>query len=418
MKYTVDFVTQISQIDEKHWQDTFASANPFIQYHYLLSLETSQCVGNKAGWQPMHVKVSLDVDSAEQVPVAFMPMYLKSHSYGEYMFDWSWAQAYKEHGVDYYPKLVSTVPFSPVTGKRIAIAADYESKSGEILAAMTKALMALSHKLSVSNIQCLFHQDSDREIFDTCNTLTLEEELGIVPSSAKNQAKWHTREDVQFHWFNKGYTSFDDFLSHLHSRKRKAIRKERLKVANQGINFERVSGSALKPEHWQQFIKFYQMTYLKRSGHLGYLNLDCFQRWSEGLNNQLTLVLAHKKQENVDGTINNEVIAAALFFHDQDNLYGRYWGCLEEYDFLHFEACYYQGIELAIEKGLSCFNAGAQGEHKVARGFEPVVTHGSYLFTSTVFQEAIVDFLARERRYNEAYRIDIATKLPFKQINK
>jgi uncharacterized protein len=417
MKFTVDFVTQISQIDEKHWQDTFASANPFIQYHYLLSLETSQCVSSVTGWQPMHVKVSLDGDPAEQQPVALMPLYLKSHSYGEYMFDWSWAEAYKNHGIDYYPKLISAVPFSPVSGTRLAVAKLYTNYRSEILHSITSALTALADKLSVSNIQCLFHQYSDREMFDTCNALILEEELETVSSSANNPVQWHTREDVQFHWFNKGYTSFDDFLTHLNSRKRKAIRKERLKVSNQGIHFEKVSGSELKPKHWQQFIKFYQMTYLKRSGHLGYLNLDCFQRWSAGLGKQLTLVLANKKQENIDGTTNNETIAAALFFHDQDNLYGRYWGCLEEYDFLHFEACYYQGIELAIEKGLSCFNAGAQGEHKVARGFEPVVTHGSYLFTSTVFQEAIVDFLARERRYNQAYRIDIGTKLPFKQIN-
>lgn len=418
MKFTVDFVTQISQIDEKHWQETFASANPFIQYHYLLSLETSQCVSSVTGWQPMHVKVCLDGEPAEQQPVALMPLYLKSHSYGEYMFDWSWAEAYKNHGIDYYPKLISAVPFSPVSGTRLAVAKLYTNYRSEILHSITSALTVLADNLSVSNIQCLFHQHSDRKMFDTCNTLILEEGLGTISSSANNQAKWYTREDVQFHWFNKGYTSFDDFLSHLNSRKRKAIRKERSKVANQGIHFEKISGSELRPEHWQQFIEFYQMTYLKRSGHLGYLNLDCFQRWSKGLSEQMTLVIANKKQDNVNGTINNEVIAAALFFHDQDNLYGRYWGCLEEYDFLHFEACYYQGIELAIEKGLSCFNAGAQGEHKVARGFEPVVTHGSYLFTSTVFQEAIVDFLARERRYNQAYRIDIATKLPFKQLNE
>lgn len=417
MKFKVDFVTQINQIDFQHWQDTFASANPFIQYHYLLALEASKCVGNNAGWQPMHIKVVLDGNSPDSQPVALMPMYLKSHSYGEYMFDWSWAEAYKAHGIDYYPKLVSAIPFTPVSGSRLAISKGYKGASVEILAAITKALLALSAELSISNVQCLFHQASQRDVFESCNKSELAKVESTASDSPAKSLQWHAREDVQFHWFNRNYTSFDDFLSNLNSRKRKNIRKERRQVSKQNIYFEHVSGDQLTPEHWQQFIKFYQMTYLKRSGHLGYLNLACFQQWSNSLSDQLTLVVAKKKKAEANGIVHDDIIAASLFFHDHENLYGRYWGCLEEYDFLHFEACYYQGIELAINKGLTCFNAGAQGEHKVARGFEPIITHGRYLLCSSLFHDAITDFLARERLYHQDYRAEVAKQLPFKQPN-
>ncbi len=415
MEFRIDFVTQINQIERQHWQDLFASANPFTHYDYLFALEQSQCVSQQSGWQPFHIQVFLSDANKKKTLVALMPLYLKSHSYGEYMFDWSWADAYQKHGYEYYPKLVSAIPFTPVSGQRLAIAGEYEQNRAQILTAMTEALLVKSKELSISNVQCLFHQANDKQGFDAFNKLVSEKIPQAEANVDEHAAIWHPREDVQFHWFNKSYSSFDNFLLSMSARKRKNITKERIKVQQQGIYFEHLSGKDITAEHWQLFIKFYQMTYLKRSGHLGYLNLECFQLWADKLAEQQTLVVAKKYRQTGTKNIGDETIAAALFFHDQENLYGRYWGCLDEYDFLHFETCYYQGIEIAIQRQLACFNAGAQGEHKVARGFEPVITYGHYLLNASPFKAAIGDFLSRERLYHQEYRQDIAKKLPFKK---
>ncbi len=411
MEFTIDFVTQLNQIDKAHWQRLFASANPFIQYDYLLALEQSQCVSKATGWQPFHVQVTFksaihgSTLEAPDTPVALMPMYLKSHSYGEYLFDWSWAQAHEKQGYPYYPKLVSAVPFTPVSGKRLAIAKEYHAYTTEIISAITQALKQIASSLSISNVQLLFHQEDESEALNQFNQLINAQEQ---PEHKAITDQWHTREDVQFHWFNQAYQSFDDFLSVLSARKRKAIKKERQKVAEQGITFERISGQFATRAMWRQFFIFYQKTYLKRSGHLGYLTLECFLQWADNLPEHITLVIAKQHEQ---------VIAASLFFHDDNTLYGRYWGANEAFDFLHFEACYYQGIELAIDNRLKCFNAGAQGEHKVARGFIPIKTYGHYLFCKTPFAYSIIDYLWHEQKHHQEYRQQMSEKLPYKTNN-
>lgn len=424
MQYIVNFVTQLDQIDKSHWQTLFASDHPFTQYDYLHTLEQSGCVSKENGWQPFHLVVYLQSTQAfdlhKQAPIAIMPLYLKSHSYGEYMFDWSWAQAFKEHGVEYYPKLVNAVPYTPVSGQRLAIAEHVKHLHADIMHAITQALITKANALGVSNVQCLFHGAQENDWFNACKIKTAE--IAFTTDEKEThlanleETQWQRREDVQFHWFNKSYQTFDDFLAALSARKRKSIKKERMKVEQQGIVFEHIAGKDITAAMWQQFFHFYQTTYLKRSGHLGYLSLACFMQWGRTIPDHITLVVAHKRitNEAASAPKGSSIIAGSLFFHDQNNLYGRYWGCSEACEFLHFETCYYQGIELAINKGLSCFNAGAQGEHKVARGFEPVITYGRYLLCSSLFNEAIKDFLKREIKHHQAYRQSISLKLPYK----
>jgi len=423
MQFIVNFVTQLGQIDKSHWQTLFASDHPFTQYDYLHTLEQSGCVSKENGWQPFHLVVhqqsSQLCTSLKQAPIAILPLYLKSHSYGEYMFDWSWAQAFKEHGVEYYPKLVNAIPYTPVSGQRLAIAEHVKHLHVDIMHAVTQALITKASALGVSNVQCLFHGAQESDWFNACKIKAAE--IGLSDDeqgqhTALDDIQWQRREDVQFHWFNKHYQTFNDFLATLSSRKRKNINKERINVEQQGIMFEHIAGKDITDLMWQQFFHFYQTTYLKRSGHLGYLSLACFKQWGKTIPEHITLVVARRRtaNETTCDLLSTPIIAGSLFFHDQNNLYGRYWGCSEACDFLHFETCYYQGIELAINKGLNCLNAGAQGEHKVARGFEPVITYGHYLLCSPMFNEAIKDFLSREIKHHQAYRQAMSLKLPYK----
>ena len=433
-KLQIRFVTALEKIGKCDWQALFDSGQPFTDYDYLLSLEQSDCVGAEQGWQPYHLVIEHITNEGtvndnfcqpKAEVVGLMPLYIKSHSYGEYMFDWSWAEAYQSHNLAYYPKLVNAIPYTPASGQRLALAkslADNLELKSRVITLVKAALLEASSKLSLSNVQCLFNQAEDISLFNRCGDTDDSE---IVDSSSKPQTKpkWLQREDVQFHWFNQGYQSFDDFLLSLTARKRKTIKKERQRVTQQGIVFRQLSGQQITKEVWQQFFTFYQLTYAKRSGHLGYLNFKCFWLWGQRLAERITLVAAYQKSstgnepENTASLADQQaekMIAGALFFHDQSTLYGRYWGCDQEFDFLHFEACYYRGIELAIDRKLSCFNAGAQGEHKVARGFQPVITYGHYLLNDSPFSAAIEDFLVREKYHHCLYRQELEKKLPYK----
>ncbi|SUZ69521.1 uncharacterized protein METZ01_LOCUS22375 [marine metagenome] len=375
----IHFIESIKNIDETIWNNLVDSDYPFMQHSFLLSLEESKCVGEGTGWYTFHLVVKEEEDV-----IALMPMYIKTDSHGEFIFDWSWADAFYRNGMDYYPKLVSAIPFTPASGPRLCVLD--ESKRTHITSLIKEGLEEISIELGISSAHIL---------------LPDKKELTSYVDSG-----FSTRTSYSFHWFNNNYSDFDDFLKELTSRQRKNLRKERSKIFDQNIHMERIPGEDITEELWDSFFKFYQITYLKR-GMQAYLNLDFFHKISERLPKSLLLVIA--KEAKTKGHL-----AGALNFCDSKNLYGRYWGCLEEYDSLHFESCYYQGIEHCIEMKLNKFDPGVQGEHKIKRGFLPVETFSSHWIKDDRFKKAIDDFLIREREHILEYNERCKSLLPFK----
>jgi predicted N-acyltransferase len=313
-----------------------------------------------------------------------MPLYIKTDSQGEFIFDWSWADAYYRNGLEYYPKLVSSIPFTPASGPRILIAE--EKRSPEIVRAISDALKQIAEDNNFSSVHVLLPEKKEIENFSN-------EDFSL-------------RTSYSFHWFNKRYKNFDHFLDDMTSRQRKNIKKERAKITDQGISVLKVRGDEITSEMIETFYQFYQVTYLKR-GMRGYLNFDFFQKIIELIPESILLVMA----KNSIG----EYVAGALNFFDDKKLYGRYWGCLEEYDSLHFETCYYQGIEFCIAENLEAFDPGVQGEHKIKRGFCPIETYSAHWIKDIRFKEAIDDFLDREREHVLEYNFDRRALLPFKK---
>jgi uncharacterized protein len=373
------FLTSLTQISATQWDTLAGSDYPFLRHHFLLGLESTGCTTAESGWQPYH----LVLQNGDQ-PVALLPLYLKSHSWGEYVFDWSWAEAWQRNGLSYYPKLVSAIPFTPATGPRLCCAVGSDRQA--LWQAALAAIQEQAQQREFSSWHILFPPEQDSE---------------FLVSQGLPQ-----RHGTQFHWFNDGYSSFDDFLASFNSRKRKSLKRERRRVTEQGLDLQTLEGDAITEAHWQQFYHFYQMTYAKRSGHGGYLSREFFLETAAGMGNQVVMVIAQLDQRPV---------AAALYFRSSDTLYGRYWGCEREYDCLHFEACYYRGIEYCIENGLQRFDPGAQGEHKIQRGFQPTATFSNHWIANPPLAAAVDDFCQRESGHNQSYRDQAAEFLPFKQ---
>jgi predicted N-acyltransferase len=380
--YAVSFVDSISEIGQETWNALSGTDNPFTRFEFLHALEDSACISAATGWAPQHVVVKR-VEPGLDETVAVMPLYRKNNSWGEYVFDWSWANAYESHGLDYYPKFVTSIPFTPSTGKRIFIRSGEDSDT--IIAKAKNAIEELADRIQASSWHVLFPEQSQQQAFS---------EAGML-----------TRSACQFHWFNRGYQNFDDFLATLASRKRKNLRKERQRVAAAGISFRRLSGEEIDTALWQDFYAFYQSTYLMR-GMKGYLNPAFFRALSETMAEQLFMVCAYKDKS---------LIAAALFFRSSDTLFGRYWGSAQDYQFLHFETCYYQGQDYAIAEGLQRFDSGAQGEHKIQRGFEPVTTWSSHWIANSDFAAAIARFVEEESGHIDHYQQQAESLLPFRQ---
>lgn len=373
------FINSIEKIEIEKWNAVAGTDYPFLRYEFLHALEASNSVDAERGWQPKHLLIESD-----DTLIAVLPLYLKTHSFGEYVFDHGWAQAYERHGLDYYPKLLSAIPFTPATGARLAHITTDESTLMNIV---SHALIEKCNQLNASSWHCLF---------------PAENELNVWSLSGAD-----LRIGCQYHWFNHGYKSWDDFLSQFTSRKRKVVKRERAQVMEQNVRLVRLTGEQITIKHWQQFYHFYQLTYAKYSGHGGYLTPDFFVRIHEALRDQLLLVMAYE---------GDTAIAGALNFFSNDTLYGRYWGAIKDVDCLHFEACYYQGIEFCIERGLKKFDPGAQGEHKIARGFVPTLTHSFHWVAHPAFRVAIQEFLIEEAALVKAYQTQAMSRLPFKQI--
>ena len=382
----------INEIDALQWQALAEQAGPFLQYQWLKALEDTHCVddkinkqsdwrtdwrtGRQTGWQTAFWSGSLNGELKIVVPG-----YLKTHSYGEYVFDHSWANAYHQHGKDYYPKWIAAIPFTPVTGPRILIASD-------VSAAQWHSLVTHINDWASDNQYSSCHW-----LFNPLDSQTNFAKLGFS-----------SRFSVQFQWMNRGYQNFDDFLARLTSRKRRSIRKTRKRFYSPSLRVERLHGDKLSREDMAFFVHCYQDTYLKRSGHTGYLTPAFFDALYAHCRDNIMLVKA---------THNDQEIAAALFLFDDTGLYGRYWGCLEDIDELHFECCYFQGIEFAIEQGLPLFNPGTQGEHKILRGFEPVYCVSHHKMHDPRFHQAVADFLQREKPVIEDYFNQARDVLPF-----
>ncbi len=357
------------------------SYNPFISHAFLSALEDAGCATRATGWLGQH----LVLEDAGGTMHAILPCYMKNHSQGEYVFDHGWADAFHRAGGSYYPKLQTSVPFTPATGRRFL--------TGETIDRET-AIMALSGGLAEL---CRRTGASSSHI-----TFLTEEEWTIL-----GEQDYLLRTDQQFHWENAGYSSFDGFLEALASRKRKQLRKERKQALENGITIEWVTGSDLKEAHWDAFYAFYMDTGSRKWGR-PYLNRKFFSLLGERLADRVLLIMAMR---------NGRPIAGALNLIGSDTLFGRNWGCLEDHPFLHFEVCYYQAIDFAIEKGLARVEAGAQGAHKLARGYLPVKTYSAHWITHPGFRRAIADYLEHEREAVDVEAEALAEHSPFRKAS-
>ena len=373
--YQTRVLDSLAEVPAPDWNNLATLSggdNPFLRHELLHALETSGCTTEESGWLPQHITLWRNTKL-----VAAMPLYLKAHSYGEYVFDWAWADAYHRSGLEYYPKLLSAIPFSPITGSRLLAANDADRAQ--------LAATALKLARQASSLHVLYPPDSE--------------------AGALKEAGMMLRHGVQFHWQNAGYRSFDDFLGDLSSVKRKKIRQERRKVAETGARLRRFTGTDIRDEHWQFFTRCYNSTY--RAHHSSpYLNLEFFRRLGAAMPDNLLLVLAE-----MDG----RPIASSLNVYSSGTLYGRYWGAIGHVPLLHFEACYYQTLEFCIERGIQVFEGGAQGEHKLARGFRPVQTTSAHWLKHPQFADAVERFLEKESEGMEHYMDELNDRMPFRR---
>ncbi len=375
-------VDSLEKIPANDWNAIAGESSPFLRHEFLSALESTNCVSPKTGWLAQHLAVYEDGPLQGRL-LGAAPMYLKKHSYGEYVFDWSWANAYAQAGERYYPKLAVCVPFTPVGGPRLLVAAGTDSAriKNELIQGATRHMQ----ETGVSSLHWLFLTEADACLLETEGHLL--------------------RTGFQFHWSNPGYRDFDDFLSTFTAEKRKKIKRERRHVHEAGIVMEVRTGASIASDYWNIFYEFYIST-IRTHGANAYLTREFFHRLGETLRDQVVLVLARKDRE---------YIAGALNLRGAETLYGRYWGCRGEFHSLHFETCYYTAIEYSIIQGLRSFEAGAQGEHKLARGFTPVVTHSAHRLTHPEFSRAVADYLARERLDVDLYVNELNEHVPFKK---
>lgn len=376
--YTLKTLQSISDISEADWNNCLEDDHPFARHEFLKALEDSGSVSAETGWMPYHL-VLWEKDKI----VGVAPMYVKGHSQGEYVFDHNWAHAYERAGGRYYPKLQLSIPFSPVTGPRFLAPQGPEQKARKLL--LAKGAKEIAVKLGLSSVHITFHDEIDAPLMEDSGYLL--------------------RTGEQFHWINEEYKDFDDFLSNLSSRKRKAIKKERKEANSQDLEFELLQGADINEEHWDAFFQFYIDTGNRKWG-TPYLTRSFFSQIGQSLGSSIVLFMIKR-----DG----RYIAAALNFKSEDCLYGRYWGCIEEHRFLHFETCYYRAIDYAISHGIKRVEAGAQGPHKLARGYLPTKTYSAHWMQDPGFQDAIEEFLKAETRDMNAEIKYLSEHSPFKK---
>ncbi len=389
--FKIEFIQDINLIDKKDWDscacpevlEGMRPIDPFTTYNFISALENSGSVGKGTGWHSCHLIARLGNEI-----IAVMPLYLKGHSQGEYIFDHNWAQAYHNSGGNYYPKFQSAVPFTPATGRRFLIKKGFEKVGRDIL---EKGIvnLAINNKISSAHI-----------------TFCTSQEANEV-----SENNFLRRTTLQYHWENKGFNNFEEFLNSLVSRKRKTIKKERkiaLSLFNENGGIYNFTGPELEDKHWDSFWEFYQDTGNRKWGY-PYLTRDFFRIINKSMSNEILLILALE---------NNKPIAGALNFIGKDTLFGRYWGCSKYHSCLHYELCYYQAIEYALKNKIKKVEAGAQGEHKISRGYLPNFVYSLHWFSDMSFSNVISDYLIKEQKImNEEYKIIMKTS-PFKNLEE
>ena len=378
---SVSIVSSLGDVDARAWDACAGRDNPFVSYSFLSALEDSGSATGETGWACQH----LIIEDGEGGYLGVAPVYLKSHSYGEYVFDWGWADAYERAGGQYFPKLLCGVPFTPVNGPRLMIAPKAGDRKKDIRAALCAAMIQIADRLGLSSIHINFPTKPEWDLMG---------EMGFL-----------LRQGQQFHWDNNGYATFDDFLGSLSSRKRKNIRKERAKVTNIGLDIRALTGEEITEGHWDAFYEFYRNTSDRKWGS-AYLNRRFFSMLGERCKDNVVLISAE-----ADGI----PVAGALNLAGSDTLFGRNWGCAAQFKFLHFEACYYQAMDYAIAHGLARVEAGAQGPHKIQRGYLPSATYSAHWIADKGFRNAVERFLEEERQGVE-YEMELnAEHSPFRK---
>ena len=367
----------IADIPAAEWNTLAGLDYPFLRHEFLCAAEAGGCVSAASGWTPRHITIR-DGGTLR----AAMPLYEKTHSWGEFVFDWAWANAYHQAGVPYYPKLVSAVPFTPAPSRKLLLA---DSDDRDSATALIHSAIALAKDAACSSLHILF---------------PLEEELSVL-----RDAGLRIRKDCQFHWHNRNYTDFDEFLSTFNAAKRKKAKRDRRHVAEAGIRFRRLHGDDIDDVTWQFVYRMISITFMRR-GSSPYFDLDFFRRIGAQLPESVLVILAEQ---------HDEPVAAAVFFESDRALYGRYWGSSVEYNALHFETCYYQGIEYCIDTGKSVFEPGTQGEHKISRGFVPVSAWSAHWLAEPNFFAAIGDYLDEETRHVERYMHAVDAHSPYRK---
>jgi len=370
----------IDRIPAADWNRCAGTANPLQSHGFLKALEDSHSASAEQGWMPRHITL----ENQSGVIHGVMPLYVKSHSYGEYVFDHSWANAWERAGGQYYPKAQSAIPFTPVPGQRMMINSPQPDAA---FAALAHGAIQATEAMGLSSLHVTFLSEDE-----TQSLATLDD-------------RWIIRHGLQFHWHNQGFQTFDDILDLMASRKRKTLRRERRELSD--LTFHQLTGTAITPQHWDQFYRFYLATIDKKWGG-AYLSREFFDIIGSTMADQILLVMAED---------NGHMIAGALNFIGENTLYGRNWGALVERPFLHFETCYYQAIDFAIACGLQTVEAGAQGLHKVQRGYEPVLTYSAHVMMHDDFSRAIAEFTARERRAISREAKELRGWSPYRQVN-
>ncbi|WP_353572019.1 GNAT family N-acetyltransferase [Candidatus Albibeggiatoa sp. nov. BB20] len=376
----VSYIESLASLNAQAWNALQGTDNPFLRHEFLLALEQQQCL-QPYGWQPIHVAIH---DENNQL-IGALPLYIKNNSYGEFVFDWAWASAYERVlGQDYYPKLVSAIPYTPVTSQQLLVAPDVDYNT--IAALLSKSALELAQQLKVSSLHYLFTNPQDTDFL-----------------SNQNQ-QFMLRAGYQFHWQNQNYRDFQDYLEQFVSKKRKQIRKERREAQNTGLEIEVLNGHTATAEHWQIFYDFYASTFDRKSG-VPTLTLDFFHTLSQTMPDNIVLVMANQSGDYVAGAFN---------LCNETTLYGRHWGCKQQFKQLHFELCYYQTLDFCIQNKLQLFEAGAQGQHKLSRGFLPKLTWSAHWIADDAFKLMVQRFLQHEIPLIEQDVAELNKHTPFK----
>lgn len=378
-EYELKVLDSLADIPAADW-DALADTNPTLRHAFLQSMIDAGCTTADSGWLPQFLTLWRDGEQSDGKAAlcGAVPLYVKSHSYGEYVFDWAWAQAYDRHGLDYYPKLLSAVPFTPCTGGRLLAKTSSDKKI------LVDALVSLARQSDVSSLHVLFPDAADHQLLI---------DAGMMP-----------RTSIQFHWQNAGYKTFNEFLATMNHDKRKKVKQERRKVSEAGITFRPLVGTEIADADWDFFASCYDHTY--RAHHsTPYLNREFFGLIGKRMPENILLIIAERE---------GKPIASALNLFSRHTLYGRYWGSSAFHSGLHYETCYYQALEFCIARGIAVFEGGAQGEHKLARGFLPVKCHSAHWLKEPQFAKAVEDFLRRESGGIERYVDELAESSPFK----